>query len=394
MKWPFTIAIDISPSIGRDLLSSLKPGIELLISTIFSIPMRNKVSIVSLGDEIITRCSFTNNERKIKRAIRNLEVGGGGPLLEQILVCVRRIKQHCQQTPILRDAILIVATDGVLFPSEFTQKENIITQIKKEKIPIWIIGLSGSCGTEEKLLDDLAYKTGGLYYSIPPDPSLEEVLDIVCLLQEDLGFRPKPKAFDREIENLREAKEKAKETYVKILQAGKNEIPAYVEERLSIVTDLKESSVVFNRACEISSTLLYHTVAFVLFVPDREQKKFVAARATGLSRDHVKTASIQYENEELKQIIEGTRSKYRPVSATKIFPDIEPAYRNGYCFMLPIFDTDGIGGIGCIVTPWESLLPSEVTILERLLNIYSSNMSKYVKKRVVRKSTEDVLVCF
>jgi len=158
------LALDVSIS-GNDPAEIKSATIALLDS----LGLRDRVAMMTFGDEVELVHDFTNNHEELKAVIDGLNVGGSFTALHDVIIEALAL---ADQAPTGRRAVIVItdSRDNVGSPSV----DETVAEIRATQIPLSIIGFGNKVGSDQ--LRSALRPSGGRYVVLANSGQVQESL--------------------------------------------------------------------------------------------------------------------------------------------------------------------------------------------------------------------------
>lgn len=136
----------------------------------------DRSAIVSFDNESVTDQFFTSDIDSLRTAIARIQASDGTAIFDALIHSVSLMKNG------VKNRAIVLLTDGADMDSQASYAD-ALTMVQSYEVRVFTIGLGlMQGGSEEKILKDLASKTGGLYFFSPTSKQLEEIYKAISQL--------------------------------------------------------------------------------------------------------------------------------------------------------------------------------------------------------------------
>jgi VWFA-related protein len=147
-------------------------------------------TIIPFDDRVPPAPSFTRDKAWLMDEIRSLVIGRGTALYDAAADAVETLHaaERGDGKPVARRRAVVVLTDGRDFNSRRNSKDDLIRRARKERIPIYMIGLGEDQELDEPGMREIAQETGGEYYHVRNPENLLNTFEGLSISLHDDGI--------------------------------------------------------------------------------------------------------------------------------------------------------------------------------------------------------------
>lgn len=193
----YILCVDISGSIKEKMMTTIREGLHQFADTLGE---NDSVSLLTFGNEVITRLKCSRDRGEISAAIDNI------PRTNQDTVLFRSVYDALQLSREVggRSAIIVITdgkndlNNGRFIKDEFTlnlTKETVFGIVVEAQVPIYSVGLNDANGVDTQSLEDFAEVSGGRQFII----TTEDIPDTIHTISQTLKNTVQVQA---EVENV------------------------------------------------------------------------------------------------------------------------------------------------------------------------------------------------
>ena len=167
------IAVDASGSMAGEPIDSVKSAIKSFADQLSD---NDQVMVLAFHDEVEVICPFTTNMATVKTLADSIKAGGDTELYEGVY---KGLDYLYEDKNLPKNKALIVLSDGKDEGTAYSDDE-AIEKALEYGIPIFSIGYHTKAEKKYlRVLERMAYKTGGQYNDAPSIKDIDEVYDAV-----------------------------------------------------------------------------------------------------------------------------------------------------------------------------------------------------------------------